>query len=405
MRTWTVSDLLCDFRVYAYRLSVKRVSRRRETVMADDMKLPEMMAAILDGRKPDAAEICRLLSLRASPAVDLLFEAARQVRRRHFANRVFLYGFIYFSTYCRNNCRFCYYRRANQRLVRYRRSNAQILEAARHLADAGVHLIDLTMGEDPLFFDDGGASFEKLGAVIGAVRAQTGLPVMISPGVIDRDTAARLAAAGADWYACYQETHNRRLYARLRPAQDYDVRWQAKEGARRAGLLVEDGILAGVGESLSDLADSIEAMDRLEADQVRVMSFVPRDGIPLAPPPTRDPLREPVTIAVLRLAFPDRLIPASLDVDGLAGLQQRLEAGANVVTSLIPPEGGLAGVANRRLDIAEALRTPAAVAPVLARCGLKIASPDAYRRWMAQRRRAVCVSHRVAAAQTAVGEG
>ena len=373
--------------------------------MTDDKKLNGMIAGILDGCKPDAAAIRRLLSLRDPESVARLFQAARQVRRRHFGDRVFLYGFIYFSTYCRNNCRFCYYRRANRNLVRYRRSEARILQAARRLGDAGVHLIDLTMGEDPLFFDGDGTAFGGLGRLIGEVRSRTGLPVMISPGVIDQGTAALLAAAGADWYASYQETHNRRLYARLRPGQDYDVRWQAKKSARRAGLLIEDGILAGVGESLEDLAGSIEAMDRLGADQVRVMSFVPHDRIPLAPPATPDPLREPVTIAVMRLVFPDRLIPASLDVEGLAGLQRRLAAGANVVTSLIPPEGGLAGVANSRLDIAEAQRTPAAVQAVLARCGLAAAPVETYRRWIRERRRAVSGTRAPAAAAMAAGEG
>lgn len=47
----------------------------------------------------------------------------------------------------------------------------------------------------------------------------------------------------------------------------------------------------------------------------------------------------------MRLLFPDKLIPASLDVDGISGLELRLMAGANVVTSIIPPNEGLAGVA------------------------------------------------------------
>ncbi len=369
----------------------------RRPAMMNKSKLPLLLNEILDGRRPGRQELRYLLALRDARCVDLLFRAARRARRRHFGDRVFFYGFIYFSTYCRNNCRFCYYRRANRELVRYRRSEAQILAAARRLADSGVHLIDLTMGEDPLFFQDDGVSFEKLEKMIGRVRSRTGLPVMVSPGVIDRGTADRLAAAGADWYACYQETHNRRLYDQLRSGQDYDVRWQAKRDARKAGMLVEDGVLAGVGESPADLADSIIAMGRLDADQVRVMSFVPRDGIPLAPPETPDPLREPVTIAVMRLAFPDRLIPASLDVEGLSGLKSRLEAGANVVTSLIPPGADLAGVANCRLDIQESLRTPAAVAPVLAGCGLAPATRDAYRRWLEARRSRCFSGHRPAA--------
>jgi methylornithine synthase len=89
---------------------------------------------------------------------------------------------------------------------------------------------------------------------------------------------------------------------------------------------------------------------------------------------------------VLRLVFPDRLIPASLDVEGLDGLGPRLEAGANVVTSLVPPGMGLGGVANASLDIEEARRTPAGISSVLAESGLRTAGLQDYVQWMTRRR-------------------
>ena len=103
----------------------------------------------------------------------------------------------------------------------------------------------------------------------------------------------------------------------------------------------------------------------------------------LKPP---NPLRELLIIAVLRLVFPDRLIPATLDVAGLAGLQSRLEAGANVVTSLVPPGFGLAGVAQRSLDIAEAKRTASSIVPELEKFGLRAASSEEYIEWIGNRR-------------------
>ena len=40
-------------------------------------------------------------------ARERLFAAAREARRRAFGNRIFLYGFLYLSTHCRNDCTFC----------------------------------------------------------------------------------------------------------------------------------------------------------------------------------------------------------------------------------------------------------------------------------------------------------
>ena len=67
-------------------------------------------------------------------------------------------------------------------------------------------------------------------------------------------------------------------------------------------------------------------------------------------------------------------ITASLDVDGIAGLKQRLEAGANVVTSLVPSKMGLVGVSNHSLDIEEGNRTVKSVIGVLEECRLTVAS-------------------------------
>jgi methylornithine synthase len=315
-----------------------------------------------------------------APEREALFHAARELRRRHFGDRVFLYGFLYLSTFCRNDCLFCWYRRSNPACRRYRKSEEEVLEAAGRLADSGVHLLDLTLSEDPaLRTAEGLAALARLTA---RVKSATGLPLMLSPGVAPPGLLRELKQAGADWYACYQETHSRGLFRRLRPGQSFAERMRAKRSAREVGLLLEEGILCGVGESPRDLARSVRAMDRLGAEQVRAMSFVPREGIPLARGRRGDPQRELTAIAVLRLAFPDRLIPASLDVDGLAGLERRLAAGANVVTSLIPPGQGLAGVAQSELDIEEGRRTAAEVREVLERCGLAPATRTEYAGWM-----------------------
>jgi methylornithine synthase len=324
-----------------------------------------------------------LLKLDRGAQIEALFNTARQVRRSYARDRIYLYGFLYSSTHCRNNCRFCKFRRDNDGFRRYRKDVDQIIGAAIRLAASGVHLIDLTMGEDPALFGPGTDALPKL---VGAVRRATGLPVMVSPGLLPSHHLERLAGAGADWYACYQETHSKRLFQYLRPGQDFRQRMTAKEAAREAGLLVEEGIICGIGESDRQVVDSLEAMAAMDADQVRVMKFVPQPGTPLAGNTGSDNLRERMIIAIMRLAFPDKLIPASLDVEGLKGLRQRLDAGANVVTSLVPPGEGFSGVAGSKLDIDNARRTAPAVRRVIDSAGLQVAHSEAFRQWMHRRR-------------------
>jgi methylornithine synthase len=346
-----------------------------------DFDLDFTLAKTLHREPLTKNELIRLLSLREPAELNKLFGMARKIRQIHFCNKIFLYGFLYFSTWCHNDCAFCYYRKSNTKPIRYRKTSEEIIEAAVRLAESRVHLIDLTMGED-LFYSANQERIEAFAEMITRIKTLTGLPVMVSPGVAPRAMLRSLAQAGADWYACYQETYNRRLFEKLRLNQSFDKRLNSKKLALAQGLMIEEGILLGVGETLSDIADSLLAMRKLNAWQVRVMSFVPQAGTPMAHYYTPDRVQELVVIAVMRLLFPERLIPASLDVDGVAGLKSRLEAGANVVTSLIPPNLGLAGVAQEKKDINEGWRTVNGIMPIITDLGLRAATAEEYLDWL-----------------------
>ncbi len=346
-------------------------------------EIRELCAYALDDGVLGEAELARLLAA-DDEAAEELYAAAREQRARRFGDGVFLYGFVYFSTFCRNACAFCYYRVGNPGSPRYRKSAAEVVAICRDLAASGVDLLDLTMGEDPVLLDDGASRLVEL---VGAVREATGLPAMVSPGVVADDVLAELRRRGADWYALYQETHTPALYERLRIGQPFGRRVAARRAARTAGLLVEDGLLTGIGDVVIDRARSIVAMRAGGWQQVRVMTFVPQPGTPLAATPPPDDGDELRTIAAMRLAMPDRLIPASLDVDGIRGLERRLQAGANVITSIVPPTTGLAGVSQSELDIEEGRRTVAGVLPHLARLGLRHTGRDAYAVWLDEARR------------------
>lgn len=339
-------------------------------------------------------ELLYLLRISAEDDIARVFAMARILRNRYFKNRIFLYGFVYFSTYCRNECNFCLYRKSNQSLQRYHKSQAEIMETAYRLVKSGVHLLDLTMGEDPRYYNNHEAGFDSLIRTARAIKKSTDIPIMISAGVVPEAVLRQFKDAGAEWYACYQETHNPELYAKLRVGQSFTERMERKKKARDIGFLIEEGLLTGIGEKDEDLIDSLAAMKSLGADQVRAMSFVPQKGTPMQHVPSLPRTRELLMIAIMRLVFPDRLIPASLDVDGINGLADRLNAGANVVTSIIPPEAGLAGVSNQELDINDGNRTVSRILPILTQCDLERASMEEYMEWVLARLTRLAPSHR-----------
>ncbi|HYE68771.1 MAG TPA: methylornithine synthase PylB [Anaerovoracaceae bacterium] len=323
-------------------------------------------------------EIIRLLSTDEPVQIEELFSKARNAREELFSNKIFIYGFVYFSTWCRKNCNFCYYRTSNE-IERYRKEPEEILAVAEQLAKSGVNLIDLTMGEDISYHQE---NFATVFEMVKKIKETTGLPVMISPGVVEDSFIDKFAELGTEWYALYQETHNRELFARLRINQSYDERMHAKLYAKSQGMFIEEGILTGVGESLPDIADSILEMGRIGAQQVRVMSFVPQKGSPMETLEMPDSLLELKIIAIMRLMYPNALIPASLDIDGIKGLEDRINAGANLITSIIPPLSGLAGVAQSSMDVDEGGRTVEEASAILRNLGLEPATAEEYRKFL-----------------------
>ncbi|MGN0702929.1 MAG: methylornithine synthase PylB, partial [Lentihominibacter sp.] len=174
------------------------------------------------------------------------------------------------------------------------------------------------------------------------------------------------------------------LFETLRINQSYDERMHAKLYAKEKGMLIEEGLMAGIGESFEDIADSLIKMGEIGASQVRVMSFVPQEGSPMENVETPDRMIELKIIALMRIMYPWALIPTSLDVDGIAGLEARLNAGGNVVTSIIPPRTGLAGVAQNSMDVDDGGRTVEEVKKILEHMGLEAATAEEYRRYIGE---------------------
>lgn len=351
---------------------------------ARDPAILGILDKVVREKKLTKTEISRLIKSRDIIDLYSIFSTAQRIREKNFGNAVFPYGFIYSSTYCRNYCIFCFYRKPNVKCPRYRKTPEEILEYARQLEKSGVHLIDLTMSEDPLIHDE--KHYEHLVSLVKQINDETRLPIMVSPGVVPRKILRALARAGADWFALYQETHNRELFDRLRIGQSFDARMNAKLQAKKEGLLIEEGMLIGVGETDQDRVNSILAMQKIGAHQVRAMGFQPQPGTPMEncfSPPILDEMK---IIALMRITQPAKLIPASYDIDGIRGLQLRLMAGANVVTSLIPPKSGLSGVAQSKLDIECGLRTVKGVRPYVEQIGLKFASRKRYIEWVEEKK-------------------
>ena len=290
-------------------------------------------------------DLYNILSIKDEESLKKLFWVACEIRNYYFKNKIFLYGFVYFSTYCKNNCSFCYYCSQNK-IKRYRIKSNELVKICDNLKEKNIHLIDLTMGEDEYFYNNK----EELIKYINIVNKITNKEIMLSPGVLDLNILKYLRNSNILFLALYQETYDLKLFHKLRPNQSFFKRLLLRKYAKKIGFLVEDGILTGILEEeekeIPIIIKSIKKMKEQNIDQVRVMTFKPQIGTKFENKKMKDDLLELKTISLLRLLFPDILIPASLDIDGIRGVKKRILSGANVITSIIQKNNNLEGVVN-----------------------------------------------------------
>ena len=277
---------------------------------------------------------------------ETVFEAARKVRDRVFGKKTYLSSFMYFSTYCRNDCSFCYYRNSNH-IDRYRKDTAEVVKLSAMMMNHGINIVDLTMGEDPMMIRN---DYQRFIEIVESIREISDIPIMVSPGAVPQNIFPKLAESGADIVAVYQETYNRKLFAERRLNQDFDYRRNQKVWAMDNGMLAEDGMT------------------------------------PMEQSDTVDTVNELLALAVMRLMKHDVMIPATLDVEGVAGMVTRLDAGASLITSIIPPHEDLAGVAQSDMDIDDGSRGVTHIIELLEDIGRRPATATECRRMFDERR-------------------
>jgi methylornithine synthase len=345
----------------------------------DQNDLDDYAEQIIAGSEVSDENIRAMLQISDPDEMEKLHYVARQIRDNFFGNKVFMYSFVYFSTHCKNNCAFCYYNRENE-IDRYRLTLEDIKKICQVLKTEEIHMVDLTMGEDPFFHNKP----ERLVELVRTVKEEVGKPIMISPGVVDNETLGLLKENGADFLALYQETYDKELYGKLRVEQSFEERINSRNHAKRIGYCVEDGILTAVEPDIESTLISLRGLGTSNPDMVRVMTFLPQKGTPLEGKDVEGSEAELKMISILRLMYPNLLIPASLDLEGIDGMVHRLNSGANVVTSIISSNSALEGVVNYDREHAERDRDVKSVITRLKSMGMEPAKQSDFEKLLGQ---------------------
>lgn len=223
------------------------------------------------------------------PTLDLLglLNAAFAVRQRYFGKSVQVHILNNAQNGgCPEDCAYCSQARSSQAgIAAYPiKSEDEILEEARCAYEAGAYRYCMVFaGRGP---DD--PRVKQLAQLVGKIKRRYPIQVCISAGLLDIDQARILADAGLD-----RLNHNlntsRKHYPSICTTHSFDDRLHTLEAARRAGLGICSGLIAGMGESPHDLVEVAATLRQLNCASIPVNFLLPFDGNRLETPRGLDP--------------------------------------------------------------------------------------------------------------------
>ena len=160
-------------------------------------------------------------------------EHAAAVRKMYFGNTVRLYGPLYISNICINDCAYCGFRTSYHEHKRRRLTFDEIIAEAKIIKGYGMDSLLLVSGEDPV-----GVSVDFLVKVVKELKKMFSyISIEIYP--MDRDNYRKLFEAGVHGLTIYQETYDQELYKKLHrrgPKTDYQNRLDAMTAGGEAGF-------------------------------------------------------------------------------------------------------------------------------------------------------------------------
>lgn len=281
-------------------------------------------------------ELKLLIETDDKAAAELLKKYADETRRKFYGDKVFLRGLIEISSYCRNDCLYCGIRRSNRDADRYRLSREDILACCENGYELGFRTFVMQGGEDMYFSD------EVIVPLIAGIREKyPDCAITLSLGERSYESYKRMKEAGADRYLLRHEAASEELYKKLHPSEmSLRNRKECLFALRELGYQVGAGFMVGAPfQTTDDIIADLRFLQELRPQMIGIGPFVPHHSTPFADE-KRGTLELTLRLlGILRLLFPNVLLPATTALGTIApnGRELGLMTGCNVVMPNLSP--------------------------------------------------------------------
>lgn len=208
------------------------------TQPADLGRLREVIAKATEKQPLDLAETAVLLTADQPAAVEQVFDAARQLKRDIYGNRIVLFAPLYVGNDCINDCLYCAFRRSNRETVRRTLSLDDLQAQVEALENKGHKRLIMVYGEHPRYSPEFIAETVRK---VYSVRVGHGeiRRVNINAAPLDHEGYRTVKEAGIGTYQIFQETYHHATYSQVHPGNtrkgNYPWRLDGVSRAMEAG--------------------------------------------------------------------------------------------------------------------------------------------------------------------------
>lgn len=190
-------------------------------------------------------ETAKLLHVTDPELWEEINQAALEIKRKVYDNRIVFFAPLYCSNLCVNNCAYCGFRSENNDEVRRILSIDEVVKETESVLDTGHKRLIMVYGEHPksdinYMVDTIKAvySVERKAPVSGRVTSIRRVNINAAPMCIA--DLKRMKEAGIGTYQVFQETYHKATYAEVHPPRtikgNYQWRLYALHRAQEAGI-------------------------------------------------------------------------------------------------------------------------------------------------------------------------
>ena len=205
-----------------------------ENTREDAGRVRAIIAKSMEKKPLTVEETAALIAAESPELVEEIFNAARQLKKDVYGNRIVLFAPLYIGNFCVNDCKYCAFRRSLRSTVRKTLTPAETVQQVEALEDVGHKRLILVFGEHPDYTPEFMADTVRTVYTVkkgkGEIRR-----VNINAAPLDHAGFKTMKDSGIGTYQIFQETYHHATYQECHPSQTHkgDYLWRL-DGLSRA---------------------------------------------------------------------------------------------------------------------------------------------------------------------------